>query len=171
MNSSEYFRLMAVIRTNLEDDLPRLIMADWLEENSYEERAKYIREEIEINKSYTEYPRTVQSISYRRGFIESVSCTMAGWLHYGPGMVKHNPIERVELTDKEPHQNQIFSTPKYVWFNTDVFGTSAQSHLPKPIFNKMSRIINVYKLYEDRVSAFADLSQACIAWALKQAET
>lgn len=46
-NSREFAALMHGVRERPDDDLPRLVVADWLEENGCEWKARFIREQIE----------------------------------------------------------------------------------------------------------------------------
>src|SRR5688572_17928114 len=50
MPSAEQAALWSAIRTNPEDDTPRLVYADWLQENGDEERAEFIRVQCELAK-------------------------------------------------------------------------------------------------------------------------
>jgi uncharacterized protein (TIGR02996 family) len=49
MNPTESALLQAVIASP-DDDLPRLVLADWLEENGQPERAEFIRVQIDLDK-------------------------------------------------------------------------------------------------------------------------
>lgn len=74
-----------------EDDLPRLVFADWLEENGESERAKVIRDQIESGESETfgglkrsgtephDWP-WCQTYTIRRGFVSTVRCRLADWV-------------------------------------------------------------------------------------------
>jgi uncharacterized protein (TIGR02996 family) len=57
--SGERKQLLAAIRANPDDDAPRLVFADWLEENGEPDFAEFIRVEIErdrLSHDY-DYPR------------------------------------------------------------------------------------------------------------------
>lgn len=47
----EYMALLESVRANPDDDAIRLIISDWLEENGEEERAEFIRVQIELAKN------------------------------------------------------------------------------------------------------------------------
>lgn len=49
MNSHEFF--LQSVRANPDDDGPRLVYADWLEENGYELYAEFIRVQIELHRT------------------------------------------------------------------------------------------------------------------------
>jgi uncharacterized protein (TIGR02996 family) len=46
---TEESALLAAIRANPDDDMPRLVYADWLEENGEGDRSIFIRTQIEIS--------------------------------------------------------------------------------------------------------------------------
>src|SRR5262245_43036044 len=48
MVSSEQLAFWSAIRANPDDDTPRLVYADWLQENGDEARAEFIRTQIEL---------------------------------------------------------------------------------------------------------------------------
>ena len=91
--------LLAAILANPDDDTPRLVYADWLQEQGDEERAEFIRVQIELeqckpnsarhlelrrsaakllirnrNQWLSELPRSIQGARYhfRRGFVEVI---------------------------------------------------------------------------------------------------
>jgi uncharacterized protein (TIGR02996 family) len=94
---------LAAIADRPDDDLPRLVYADWLDENSQPERAEFIRTQIELAKLPEHDPRFLPlkarerellaahkdawtlpgfrdiSQHFRRGFVETVNAT-AEWL-------------------------------------------------------------------------------------------
>lgn len=65
--------LLRTIIDNPEDDAPRLVCADWLEENGEPERAEFIRVQCELART----PETItreEEISYREAAIMIRSC-------------------------------------------------------------------------------------------------
>jgi uncharacterized protein (TIGR02996 family) len=50
LDNPEWLALLAAIRAAPADDLPRLVAADWLEENGAPERAELIRVQCELEK-------------------------------------------------------------------------------------------------------------------------
>jgi uncharacterized protein (TIGR02996 family) len=46
----EYRALLAAVRASLDDDLPRLVLADWLEEHDHPEWAEFIRSQCEVER-------------------------------------------------------------------------------------------------------------------------
>lgn len=139
-----------------ESDAPRLILADWFEEQGQSERAEFIRVQIELsamperlsepmrdgpngmasygsipNQRYEALRRREQKIldwiphewmrsdqsqiawgvyglwgkttnglswEWRRGFIETVTCTWPDWLNHSTAILKAAPIKAVRLT-------------------------------------------------------------------------
>lgn len=76
----------ALYRSILErpdDDLPRLVYADWLEENGESERAEFIRRQIsgeDVRPSIHWFPLPHKWFTFSRGFASSVRCTLADWV-------------------------------------------------------------------------------------------
>jgi uncharacterized protein (TIGR02996 family) len=125
-----------------DDDLPRLIYADWLDERG-DPRGEFIRCQIELEQyrplvvngetydvtttgdaghadALRRRERELQSCplsqwrewcnplidlgagwtwTMRRGFVESVTCTLADWLAHGPEIVRAAPVTTVRLSD------------------------------------------------------------------------
>lgn len=105
----EYRSLLAAVLANPEDDLPRLVMADWLEEQGHAPSAGFIRKQIAgmigtrplswidptverlLGKQPHECLRTsnyvlgtwvtsqASSVRYSRGFVDEAACTLAVW--------------------------------------------------------------------------------------------
>ena len=173
-----------------EDDAPRLIFADWLDDHGEPDRAEFVRTQMELARcpqqiawleqmpveSWTGDPvegqllrrldglrhreRHLLSIhwprwlhesfdslafdvgtsarddndfgvslyskqkgelghfdcSFRRGFVAEVKLPLAVWLVHGPKLVRQQPIERVEVWDKEPH-NYLDRNTSWRWTN------------------------------------------------------
>ena len=49
--------LLAAVLADPDDDAPRLVLADWLEENGFTERAEFIRVQIELARMEGDDPR------------------------------------------------------------------------------------------------------------------
>jgi len=129
--------LLATIIAEPWNDLPRLVYADWLDENGREIEAKHIRDEVAHPTTSTPhyvFPGTVPILAYRRGFVAEIRCTMAYWLSNGPEWVRDAPIERVAITE-----------PLYV--------------MPPEIARWANHIGGVTRRDVD------ETSRACIAWA------
>lgn len=115
---------LAAIIADPADDTKRLIYADWLEENGEGERAEFIRGQIEngliVNKTVPwgdckikvptwGVPKWLNNkdemkspIYWRRGFVYKFQAPLSIILEYGPRLCRTDPVEAVEVTDKEP---------------------------------------------------------------------
>jgi uncharacterized protein (TIGR02996 family) len=62
MSAADRAAFLAAIRDNPEDDLPRLIYADWLEEHGEPERAEFIRVQCELARLSNGDPRGLRLI-------------------------------------------------------------------------------------------------------------
>src|SRR5262249_29562537 len=118
--------LLAAVCAAPEDDAPRLVYADWLEDNGQPERAELIRVEVGIERLpaddpqgrplvwraralYDQHqhnfgaglPRAVQHFTwhFRRGFVARVCGTVAAFLKAGAALVRHFPLEQADLSD------------------------------------------------------------------------
>ena len=74
MNHPEYTALMQKIIANPADDLPRLVMADWLDDHGESMRANFIRVQCEI-PNCTDKPRYTQLIRLQ----SSYTLLIHGW--------------------------------------------------------------------------------------------
>lgn len=86
-----------------EDDAPRLIFADWLEE--HDKDGSPIRTQCGQRWSSGErlyssigLPAEGSDLGWQRGFIERIECTAEWWLTNAAEMTKYHPIRRVTLT-------------------------------------------------------------------------
>ncbi len=108
-----------------EDDVPRLVYADWLEENGVNERAEFIRIQCQRQRLPEEAPKrlrlqrgecelfqkhgeewtpkfakVIKNYKFRRGFVGEIEMTTAQYVKHGAGMFKRGPtLDRVHLTD------------------------------------------------------------------------
>ncbi|MBL8794223.1 MAG: TIGR02996 domain-containing protein [Planctomycetia bacterium] len=110
-----------------DDDTPRLIFADWLEERGESERAQLIRVQCELARLPADNPRhpqyaewkaceqallrtherewaaplarLVNGWEFRRGFIDAVTMTVAAFLDHGEQLFKLTPVTHVRFLD------------------------------------------------------------------------
>lgn len=112
------------IRDNPDDDAPRLIFADWLEEQGRRERAEFIRVQCELarldegddrywplrvreqlllwghGKGWAAPLRhLVRGYTFRRGFVDRVSLSAAQFLERGEQLFQREPVTEARLTD------------------------------------------------------------------------
>ena len=213
--------LLRAILLNPAEDTPRLVYADWLQENGGDEYAEFIRGSVEIaviaraNRaglgtidsdvrqedlfyreavlSRTVYPRHVHpvfnwltsvgidygSCVFNRGdFLAEISCTLATFMEHAKALFSAHPIERVTLTDRLALGDDLLDGGLYRSWNRD--RTRIQSmwpnfsyYLPAPIFDRLKdgdlirdpqgiEEFRRYTVYQQ--PAYADLSQACVAY-------
>jgi len=157
---------LADIRENPEDDAPRLIYADWLEDHGEEEQAEFIRVQVEESRLHvcgcapslfvapdcpvckavrplrarwrellsglygqfrptsddswgvlaTHRGGTTPASFVRRGFVHTVRCPTATWLAHRVELVRRHPLQRVELTNREPARS---AAGKRYWHNCE----------------------------------------------------
>lgn len=151
MKHPDWPLFLAAIIAEPDEDTPRLVAADFLEENGEGDRAAFIRIQIELARleasglgqsleagewrkkeraflgPLSVYPhlwaavecpelvrmpgsgRTgsplahmrvegVERLTWRRGFVESVTCPAAEWLRHGVAVRRRNPVREVRLT-------------------------------------------------------------------------
>lgn len=95
--------LIAACRANREDDLPRLVLADWLDETGSEAdaaRARLIRDcchhrdSVFVGDGFW----GAVCVFYDRGFITNVTATAEWWLAHGDDLVREHDVQRVQMT-------------------------------------------------------------------------
>lgn len=160
--------LLRMIRDNPDDDMPRLVYADWLEEHDQEERAWFIRSQCG-NHGYrkNEFYKDEMIVGWHRGFIDEVGCTMAEWLKHGPATCAQHPVRKVMISDKDPAHSV-----RYYWFAIPIYENESAA-LPAEILPRGSELH--YDATGDGFSAQNEamswLSRRCIEWANSQALT
>ncbi len=123
---TEHAALIAAIRENPDDDTPRLVFADWLDEHDEPDRAEFIRVECELARTpdsskrwkhlntraeklfdaHTEewagplaQPGVVEDYHTRRGFINLIELSAAQFARHAGTIFAHAPIaDEVFLT-------------------------------------------------------------------------
>ena len=162
---TEHDAFLQSIVANPDDDAPRLIYADWLEEHDQPERAQFIRVQIELAKIgwamhsrgiWADFwiPEPLRSLdraawTYHRGFIESVECTCQQWLDHGPAILQACPtIREVKISDYRPCVFSVDNPNVCGW----IYGL-----LPDPPFDVPHEIWNYLRSNKD----FADAVPIC----------
>lgn len=109
MNPDQRALLNNVI-ANPDDDVARLVYADWLEEfgdDDDKERAKLIHDmmgvkDIPLGWVWVKDRDLPVKALHHRGFAHTIRCRMSAWLKHGPAICEQHPIERVEISGKSP---------------------------------------------------------------------
>jgi uncharacterized protein (TIGR02996 family) len=128
--------LMRAVIADPDDDAPRLIFADWLDENGQCERAEFIRVQIALAEMATNDERrpelrrcerrllrrwgnrwtqalrpAVFNYIFRRGFVESVVCIADEFLSNGKPLFALAPIRFLWLTGAHHCSQQLGQCP------------------------------------------------------------
>ena len=130
----------AFLRTICEhpgDDVPRLVFADWLQENGGEDRAEYIRVQIELtrlpegdsrppalrgrqyeleNLHREEWVRPLPEWArkravFERGFVSVVEGRANDWLRDGPAILELTPLRGVSLLRARSSLAELLADP------------------------------------------------------------
>ena len=116
--------LYAAILANPADDAPRLIFADYLDENGEPERAEFIRAQVELarldesaatNEALgrrcwqleerfaakqqwaPRLPKTITARSYSRGFIDTIRCRVRTFLRHAAAIDAAIPLTHLNI--------------------------------------------------------------------------
>jgi uncharacterized protein (TIGR02996 family) len=117
---------LQAIREAAEDDTPRLVYADWLDENGDSERAEFIRVQCDLARLEPADPRYADlhlrqlemlarherewlgewadrlvRWDFRRGLLDAVTITPEPFLRHGPDLFARHPVRRVAFVNEE----------------------------------------------------------------------
>jgi uncharacterized protein (TIGR02996 family) len=115
----EQAALLETVLHRPEDDAPRLIYADWLEETGRDALAAFIRQGVQsgrrrasfrVPREYT-LPAGVSAFT-SRGMICHVALECDAFLKYAAELFGRHPITSVRIRDREPVRLQV--TPRVV---------------------------------------------------------
>lgn len=193
--------LIADIIADPADDGLRLVLADWLEEHGGPEwngRADYIRDEVAgryvVPAKLYHWPDLPHLLAGRdevalrilgwhcrwsRGFVSLVSCRLEDWLAHGPAVAKAHPLQRVELTDREPsdghpvgqEDRERWGSGWGWWPVSDAEPTQEADEIPEPLWDLLPEPAgrnSFWKAYPSTQAAIDALSDACVRWARSQ---
>lgn len=165
-----------------EDDTPRLIFADWLEDHGGDEtRAEFIR--FGCSHPYYNQPPSIHWINWpakivvkwRRGFIASISLTLDDFMQHALSLFREHPITEVRLTDRKPYVSGFSGLGVATWY--DACGSRggidpSSSDLPTNLFLALSgedrfNEGNGIKYYDSLDPALAAISLACVTYGRK----
>lgn len=121
---SDLEALTAAIRDNPDDDTPRLVLADWFDENSQPARGEFVRVQCELARldpASDRYPelhvRQLQLLAeherdwlgewadrlvrweFRRGMLEDVTIQPEPYCRHGEALFRDHPVGRVAFVD------------------------------------------------------------------------
>lgn len=125
--------------------------------------------------SETTYPPTLESY-FARGFITRVSCKCTAWRVHGTWLCLEHPIDKVDLSDKDPLEHSYSLLPIYYWYNS-LFYEESIYRLPPSIFDHLPVVAGFLKSgsprgaiinYTTSTVAMKELSDACLSWARSQ---
>ena len=128
MNEQDF---LAAITDSPDDEVPRLVYADWLDEQG-DPRGEFIRVQCQRAKLEARDPRCLELdfrerslladyrnhwakevrkwgrvIQYRRGFVEDITVQASKFLESGQELLAVAPIRRVKLMKAKPHLKQL----------------------------------------------------------------
>ena len=119
--------LLHEIRENPDDDTPRLVFADWYEDNDDQERAEFVRVQIELARTpwpesrwftlHSRQQRVLEpncdrwlrglpkdcwpKVTFERGFVSQVLATGKQFLRWSAKLKERTPLMRVSLHSTE----------------------------------------------------------------------
>jgi uncharacterized protein (TIGR02996 family) len=126
---------LAAVAARPDDDLPRLIFADWLDEHGEPERAEFIRLQCAAARGEPDalipaagrraaeleaahraawlgpLPRSVWRAEFRRGFVEHVVLPARAFLADGPALRRLAPLRGVTLVGSRRALPELFDRP------------------------------------------------------------
>lgn len=97
-----------------------------------------------------------------RGFVKEIHCTLNRWLWHGRAIVATNPIERVEVSDREPMEDASL----FFWNYTNNAYFDSPFIIPREVHRLLKSDLQHRHIFTSREQAINALSDALIAWAL-----
>jgi uncharacterized protein (TIGR02996 family) len=173
--------LMRAILEAPDDDAPRLVFADWLQENGRDGAATYIRFAVANRegvwlplgtaalhgphplaghpKKWTRDPTNGRA-EVSRGFIRSIELEPAHFLRIAAELFETEPITRVQLTGTYPER--VFWAGTWGW-NSDAARPVPRSHvLPKVLYDSLD--LTTGPRWPSVEDAERQLSRACVRY-------
>jgi uncharacterized protein (TIGR02996 family) len=124
---------------NPDDDTPRLVYADWLDEHGQPERAEFIRAQVELACRVSDSPhrrrlaaRAAELLArhaerwlgplgsllsewrFRRGFLDRLTISARNLLEHAEALFRTAPIRRLRLTGAEGDSQFLTAFPSWV---------------------------------------------------------
>lgn len=118
-----------------------------------------------LSKKWFDLRAEAKGVSFWRGFVHAVRCPLAAWLEHGRSICAAHPVERVELSDREPWISYPSDddVPAYVWFPDDT--PSEPDELPHRLYDILQGgkpAPDAGRDYPSREAAIDALSRACL---------
>lgn len=147
------------------EDGPRLVYADWCEDNRLEDSAVLIREQVRVRRRFSQeishvwnWESGLSGLAHPGPFVSEARLPLQAFLDHAETLFALHPIERVVLTDREPHHNRWDAT------------STGPAGIPRTIFRFLSRgeparyRPDSLRYYESAGLAKEDLSRACVRY-------
>lgn len=176
--------LPAILRAP-EDDLPRLVAADAIEEAGDVEWAELIRAEVArklLHRSAWDrlMRRTIPIhscvVTTDRGFAYEIKCGMDDWMKHGETICRHHPITQVTIDDRIPWR-EIHYLEDRVWWAESLYpmqASFAADLIPDEIISIMREFCGPQQWWDFVRHANLDeankaLSRACLLYGRRKA--
>lgn len=182
--------LLRAICLTPEDDAPRLVYADWLEENGYGDRAEFIRLQIDVHRNpasvcgYRTGARYMRmrylmhlhwhewrpvlaagtASQFARGFVDTVWIDVADFYDKAAEIARVHPVRCWSLKDVTHYGHVLMN-----W--NDDLNHHLTGVIRRSLFDKLTggHVFNGsswrFRKYADAQEAGADLERACYAYA------
>jgi uncharacterized protein (TIGR02996 family) len=115
---NDHDALLHAIGEHPEEDTPRLMYADWLDENGQPERADFVRTQVEVARSgltaAERYPFVRKNVHYLTNFVPQWKAELPQLKGVEWGDFNRGLIEEVQAESEEPlvkHAGTIFAVP------------------------------------------------------------
>lgn len=140
---------IADIAANPEDMTPRLIFADWLQDNGEPGWAKFIQGQIEFANDEIRsqalltpymFDKLTPSVgggatgyTIRRGFVEGISAPLSVLKEHLPVLVQEHPILSVRATDREPQEDR----GAFCWYREGSYVARETAMIPEEVWLRL----------------------------------
>jgi uncharacterized protein (TIGR02996 family) len=168
------------------DMAPRLVYADWLQEQGREAAADHIRRRVRLAEEGSSSVRACHVTGFsrltfheRRGFPFRAAGTLQAFMAHADRLFRTWPITDAVLLHQEPHRNYEGHPGRvtdrapdhwYVWerhYRDDGGGDPRPHELPRPIFRFLGgRLLerDWVRAFPTRRAALAALRRACVRY-------